>query len=44
MMYWAQFMEVRRWMPGTVLAVPSDVPSVFHFVMVEFIDFLTGVE
>ena len=44
MMYWAQFMEVRRWMPGTVLAVPSDVPSVFHFVMVEFIDFLAGVE
>lgn len=43
-MYWAQFMEDRRWMPGTVLAVPSDVPSVSHFVMVEFIDFLTGVE
>ena len=44
MMYWAQFMEDRRWMPGTVLAIPSDVPFIFHFVMVEFIDFLTGVE
>jgi hypothetical protein len=44
MMYWAQFTEDRRWMPGTVLAVPSNVPSVSHFVMVEFINFLTGVE
>ena len=44
MTYWAQFMEDRRWMPGTVLMIPSDVPPFFHFVMVEFIDFHTGVE
>jgi hypothetical protein len=42
--YIFQHPEYRRWPPGTVLAVPSDVPSIFHFVMVEFIDFLTGVE
>lgn len=44
MMYWAQFMEDRRWMPGTVLAIPSDVPPFVHFVMVEWTDFNSGVE
>jgi len=44
MTYWAQFMEERRWMPGTVLAIPSDIPPFYHFVMIEFVDFHTGVE
>jgi hypothetical protein len=44
MTYWVQFMEERRWMPGTVLVIPSDVPPFVHFVMVEFVDFNTGVE
>lgn len=44
MAYWAQFMEKRRWMPGTVLVIPSDVPPFVHFVMVEFINFHTWVE
>jgi hypothetical protein len=44
MTYWVQFMEDRRWMPGTVLMIPSDVPPFVHFVMVEFVDFHTGVE
>ena len=44
MMYWAQFREYRRWMPGTVLVIPSDVPPFEHFLMVEFINFHTWVE
>lgn len=44
MTYWVQFTEERRWMPGTVLVIPSDVPPFVHFVMVEFIDCNTGVE
>jgi len=44
MMYWAQFMEDRRWMPGTVLTIPSDVPPFVHFVMVEWTDFHSGDE
>src|ERR1700722_9722968 len=43
-MYWVQFMERRRWIPGTVLMIPSDVPPFVHYVMVEFVDFHDGVE
>jgi hypothetical protein len=43
-MYWTQFMEDRRWISGTVLAIPSDVPPFVHFVMVEWTDLLSGVE
>jgi hypothetical protein len=41
MAYWVQFMDEDRWMPGTVLTIPSDVPPFVHFVMVEFTDFHT---
>ena len=44
MSYAMQYLEDRRWAPGTVLLIPSDLPSVFHFVMVEFLDCHTGQE
>ena len=44
MSYAMQYLAARRWCPGTVLQIPSDVPFVFHFVMVEFINFHTDVE
>jgi hypothetical protein len=44
MMYSAQFMEYRRWTPGTVLVIPSDVPPFEHFLIVEFINFHTWIE
>ena len=44
MLYIAQFMEPRRWTPGTVLTIPSDFPPFVHFVMVEFVDFHTATE
>lgn len=44
MLYVAQFVEPRRWLPGTVLTVPSDVKPFKHFLMVEFINFHTGQE
>ena len=31
-------------MPGTALVIPSDVPPFVHFVMVEFVNFHTGLE
>jgi hypothetical protein len=42
--YIFQHLEERRWPSGTVLVVPSDVPPFFHFLMVEYVDFHTGVE
>jgi hypothetical protein len=42
--YAAQFMEERRWMPGTVLQIPCDVPPFFHLLMVEFTDYYTGAQ
>jgi hypothetical protein len=42
--YIFQHLEDRRWHCGTVLVIPSDVPPFTHFLMVEFVDFHTGVE
>lgn len=44
MTHWVQFMEERRWKPGTVLRIQSDVPLVFHFAMVEFLNLHSGLE
>jgi hypothetical protein len=44
MVYEAQFTCGRRYMPGTVLRVPASVPPFFHYVMVEWVNFHTGVE
>jgi hypothetical protein len=42
--YWVQFIEPRRWVPGTVLTIPSDVPPFRHFLMVEYFGAHTGSE
>jgi hypothetical protein len=42
MYIWAQFTEDTYWKPGTVLVIPSDVPSFEHYLMVDYIDFHNG--
>jgi hypothetical protein len=39
---WPQFMEETTWTPGTVLVVPSDVPVIEHYLMVDYSDFHLG--
>jgi hypothetical protein len=36
--------DYRRWNPGTVLVLESNFPGALHFLMVEYLDFNTGIE